>query len=342
MTPVPPARPATATDIPAIAIGMDEAFPADRTEDWVRWRFFDRPDPESRSWVVDVPGEGIVGHLAAEAQPAWIDGRREVVYTGSFLYVTPGWRGRGVLEALSRASAELRGSRWLNFPFDRSVPAVHRFLRRDRPAADRMPQWVRWHTGAAVCRSSGVPGAAALRPVAALAVSANQRIARRRCRALAVRPGPGPADAHDELARRSAGFARAVRIRDWRWVEWRWLRDLEPVTLAHVVGEHGLEGYVAWRRNPVTDVAQVVDLLAGTSAAVAALVRHAADELGAVGAERVVVDIADGRAETRTGLRTAGFLPRGVGPPIVAHEPPGMEPLAPEDWYLTLADTDHV
>jgi hypothetical protein len=151
----------------------------------------------------------------------------------------------------------------------------------------------------------------------------------------------GTPAAHDDLATRSARFARAIRIRDWPWVEWRWLRNPEDIGTAHVPGPDGrLRGYVAWRRHPVSGKGEIVDLLADDPPTTSVLVRHAADELRRAGADRVLFDVADHRPGMAEAIRSAGFVPRGIGSPVVLHQPPGASPVAPRDWYLTLADTD--
>ena len=335
-------RRATRADAASIAAGMNRAFKRQRDLAWVEWRLFDRPNAEETEIVVAISGDRIIGHVAFEGVEAWRSGVRERLYSAGFLYVDDEFRMGGVASDLFDHGAEHFGDRErISFPFELTRQLV---LGR-RPDADlpnRMQQWVRW-TDAGTLVSADSARVVRIGAPAVVAASRSRPLLERAVRRLPrVRAGLGAPAAHDELASRSATFSERVCIRDHRWLEWRWLQNPDPIRTAHVeLGDGRLDGYVAWRKNPLDDRGEIVDLLSGSPKATTALVAHAAEELRRAGAGVVTFDLLDPRPETASALRAAGFLRRGVGSTFFnSHPHEGFSP--PDAWLLTLGDSDHV
>ena len=90
---------------------------------------------------------------------------------------------------------------------------------------------------------------------------------------------------------------------------------------------------------------RIVDLLAANDAAMRALVYEATRRLAHQRVDRILLELSDPRPWAAKVLRRLGYLPRGRGPVVVASPRAEWVPETVRqvpNWYMTLADTDHV
>lgn len=81
----------------------------------------------------------------------------------------------------------------------------------------------------------------------------------------------------------------------------------------------------------------IADVLARTPRALTALVRHASDALDRDGADITTLGYRDPRRWSSAAVAAAGFVPRGIAPPILLSPVPGRDRdlLDVTHWYLT-------
>lgn len=334
-------------DEAAILALFEQCFGVPQSLERWRWKFERTPPAPAAIEVLESRGE-IVGHLARQAFPAFVEGRREMVETAIDLMVSREARGqRASVLLMGRASAHGASCR-ISFPSDQTV-AISRTEPIGVEYLGRIPQWVRWRDAAALTRERAglrhLPG----RALAALQVAASSAIAR---------PPPDvvvsaleqPGGELDRLAESLARTAPCIRIRDSRYVRWRWLDEPERQwrLLAARSTDGGLRGFAAFGpapepRSDGTRAGRIADLLACDPRATTALLVTAAGELFAAGCELVTFDCHDPRPWARRACLRAGFLPRGVGPHVIVRpltQEGSRVAVRMEDWYLTLGDSD--
>jgi hypothetical protein len=306
----------------AIAELFRICFGRDRpVEEW-RWRFVEAPAARVDLGVL-CAGDRVVGHVARAGFVTFVDGRRGLCRQTGDAMVHPGYRGRDGLKRLTQSGSHLPYDLRLHTPNAASI-AVSRALGRPRFEAS-IPQWVRWQP-------------AVVRPVLALL----------RPRRLRPEPIDDPGPQVDALAEASASFAPCIRVRDARYLRWRWLdqpgTDWQLRSLPDP--DSGVRGLVAFGIDPRHDLprrGRIVDLLARDEAATVALLAAAAHELGRAGCTHVAFDYHDPRPWSRRACYRAGFVRRGHGPVVRgAAQEEWTRPWADrfESWYLTRGDTD--
>jgi GNAT superfamily N-acetyltransferase len=326
-----------------------EAFGADRTvEEW-RWWHFDRPGtPPYIRVLVDGDHGDVIGHLSNVYFPTYFGGAVGEASQGSDLMVRRDHRGRGLRPLLSayvdhQAPYDVK----LSFPID---DVVEGFRSREPDAVfpGRLTQWVRWaDIGAMSGESRRVPapvrvvGDVGLRVVrAAVAVGGSK---------IQVVEVDASDDGFDALARRSAGYAAAIRCRGADYLRWRWIdspRGRWRVWAARSA-DGALLGWIVagWLHTDADDRARVVDVLADSPQATTALLLHAARAMHAARRATVTFEYQDARPWARRACYRAGFLPRGEGPNIAFRQLSARARAAVFDaagWYLTAGDTDLV
>ena len=291
-------------------------------EEW-RWRFEEAPIARRDISVLCFDGR-VVGHVGRVGYPTFVNGRRAVCRVSGDMMVDPDFRGRGGFGLLLEDGADQ--------PYDvrlHSPNEVARFL-WSRMALSRpsltMTQWVRWQP-----------------PI----LAPLWRFRRRWARDLRVELLTDPGEEVDEMAEASALWAPVIRVRDARYLRWRWLD--QPGTdwrlLAARSADGRLRGVVAYGVDPWAEAptGRIVDLLAGDRATTTALLAASADALARRRLTRVAFAYEDPRPWSARACVTAGFIRRGTGPDVAgACWSDCTRPAAdtPSDWYLPLGDTD--
>jgi Acetyltransferase (GNAT) domain len=305
----------------AIAELFRVCFGRDRSLDEWRWRFVDAPVAAHLAVLCD--GDRIVGSLSRAGFATFVDHKRAVCRQSGDAMVHPEYRGRNGLALMMEGVAEFSDDLRLHAANEVSAKVGRR--RRPLRFETTMPQWVRRQPRFVR------PALALLRP-----------------RRLRPRPLSDLESDVDALAEASASFAPCIRVRDARYLRWRWLDQPGTDWQLWAVGDlgSGAGGIVVFGVDPrhdPPDRGRVVDLLAPDEATTVALLTVAAEELGRAGCTRVALDYHDPRPWSRRACYRAGFVPRGQGPLLRggAHEE-WTRPWAdhPESWYLTRGDTD--
>ena len=336
----------TAADEDAVVALLERCFDRPRDRRRRRWQVRGPATGWSRPWVLEQRGE-IIGHAGIHAFASFVDRTRCEIVLAADLAVAPEHRGGGLVE-LMRTTLESVNERrmpMIAFPND---AVVEYGRRRDFPALDRLPQWVRWLTPAGFAASRETPTGRLLAPFAAPAMAAVGLVG----------TGAGPrvepldelGEEVDELAAESATYAPCIRVRDADYLRWRWVE--QPGSRWRLLAARGrdrrLLGLAVVGADPDTThggapVGRIPDLLARDGAATAALLRAAAAETRRGGCSIAAFDYLDPRPWARSACRRAGFVERGVGPSVLTGGtvlPPGHPARAHLSWYLTRGDSD--
>jgi hypothetical protein len=335
----------------AIQAMFKETFGDRRMAEW-RWRFLDHPGHPPTIRVL-VAGHRPIGHSASVRFPTFFDGRRGLVGTGSDLMIVPEYRGQGHTRKFYEAT--LAESGWdvrLSFPADIVIDMWSGTDEvTDVVMPGRLPQWIRWHTPAAVERSRGRTFNPAFKPAVAAALGASRLAGRLQPRKPATVEEVETFGAEfDELAEASSRWAHCIRVRDAGYLGWRW-RDNPSGTWRTYTArkEDGrLAGWITFgvRHDDLVGMGRITDCLIEDEATTTQLLAFAADRLAADhGTDHVAFDTVDPRPWAKRAYYRAGFLPRGKGPNITMWSfAPDAADVASrlENWYLTLSDSDLV
>jgi hypothetical protein len=282
-----------------------------------------------------------VGHWAGRINDMWLNGVRRRVMLGGEIMVLPAYRrrgGMGLLVRRARAIAEEHADAWIGFATDEAARLTEKNGGAKR--IGRLPAWIVW--------TRQVPNLPA--PAAALAarlLAAWRGLAFRLWPCSVVVPLENVSDAElDLLAAASASWAPCLRIRDSRYVRWRWLDRPEGEVVGFAArGRSGrLSGYVVVgiEGDERRRIGRVLDVLAADPRAFRGLLRRALAHLTEEGCEVITLDYLDPRPWARNVLRLAAFV-RRPGKAVTAratssHGAGVQEKL--ESWYLTRGDTD--
>jgi hypothetical protein len=204
----------------------------------------------------------------------------------------------------------------------------------------RLPTWVVWPRRIPhLPRAIGILGARALKAWRAVVFAVLP------C-ALVEGLGPLAWGDIDRLAESAAAFAPCMRIRDSRYLRWRWIDRPEGTVdiLAARTRSGVFSGYavVGIETDGPRRIGRVLDLLARDRASLRGLLRRSLADLTAGDCEVITCDYLDPRPWTRSVLRTAGFIPRrGKIMSVVSTSPgAGTLPERLDSWYVTRGDTD--
>ena len=314
----------------------------ERPVDLLRWRYETGPWRTDRIVLWDEYGEA-VGFLGAVFGECWIDGRDATVSVHGDLLVD-GHRGQGggsmLLEtALARDPCEARYA----FPAGSAASLIGRF---GTPLKGKLQQWVRWLSPSAIATSRGrLPRSG--RSLVAVVLQAVSLLAGTHRRWEVTRI-TDPGEEVDDLAARSAAFARCILRRDAAYLRWRWLdQPGGRWTMLGVRDGDGrlrgitVEGMKEGEMHGPSPVGRIGDLLADGPTATRVLLDAATRTLESNGCGIVLLDLNDPRPWSRSACVRAGFLPRGRGPNVHLAGLPGSDAARDLDsWYLTLGDTD--
>jgi hypothetical protein len=153
----------------------------------------------------------------------------------------------------------------------------------------------------------------------------------------------------DDLVAVSRHYAPFIRIRDERYLRWRWLDQPRcPWELWEARGDDSsLSGFaVATIADlPLGRTGRIVDLLAKDRVTTTALLRRVTSDAESRGADMVTFEYADTRPWSRRACLAAGFVARGQGPTFLELRASDRARAAPKSWdawYLTFGDTDIV
>lgn len=339
-------RRAAVEDLPAIGDLFREAMDVDRPEDTWLWRYWAPQGPKAAEFVLDDGGD-VVGHIGYQSMRMWISGDPGQAMCPGDTMVAVNHRGRGGFGELVQATmAEPQGHDVrIAFPKEHvSRMATHKGVGH---VLGTLPQWIRWRTPEAMNR-----GRAKLLPSGAAAVvhGALRQLPRLRW------PHEPPArrvddipTGVDELAEASRHYAAFVRVRDERYLRWRWLdQPRSPWELWEARSAEGrLSGFAvaAVADLPLGRTGRIVDLLAEDAASTASLLRTVASDAERRGAEIVTFEYADARSWSRRACYAAGLVERGQGPIVLelrVSPPAQAAPQGWKAWYLTFGDTDLV
>ena len=298
-------------------------FGRDRSIAEWRWRFVDGPAENVQIHVFEADDK-VVGHTASVGFPTFVDGERVLCRQSGDGMVLPEYQKHGGFSRFLREQDESQWDVTQTFSTERSARGVMSVRKR---WYGKTTQWVRAHDG----------------PGRAFAETADLLRPRR---PVGVLPDPGTDI--DELAARSARFAPCIRIRDGRYLRWRWLDQPGPdfqLLAARTPGGE-LRGVAAFGIDTRCDPpwrGRVVDLLADTATATTALLIAAARALEVVGCTRVCFDYHDPRPWSRAACYRAGFAPRGEGLITIGGSTSSGRESADrfENWYLTRGDSDY-
>jgi hypothetical protein len=314
----------------------EEVFGRNRSLDEWRWRFQEAP-AGAALYLLESDGV-IVGHVSSVPLPTWVDGRQLLATQGGDMMVLPRYRGRGGMQRLVEASeADPSDDLRIRFP---SEMARHLFVRYGTGrVVGVLPAWVRRHTPTR-------PLSAFARPVARALLAAGSFIADRPRPQLTVQHLDELGAEVDQLAAKSASFARCIRIRDAEYLRWRWLaqpdaaweiravRDVDGhLTGLSVLGlEEGERAVSGW----------INDLLATDARSLRALLLDGVSILALRGASSVHCHYLDPRPWSKRVLLRSGFLPSGGHHFVVGSQTPALARTVGqlESWYLTRGDTE--
>jgi hypothetical protein len=290
--------------------------------------------------LLAVEGDRLAGHMAAIGLPAYFDGTPGMTGSAVHWMVHPDFRGRGV----GRAMTDVDDPEWVDvvvtFAVDSVIPVLEAAY-PDYTPIGRVPAWLAWRHPDAVSTSKLPRGivTAGVR----LAAGAG-RIGRQR--GLRLTRGLPDDAALDDLARRSAGFARCIRRRDAAHVRWRWAEESYRWEFVSAHDRKGrLRGWAVYGSPEHENVGVIIDVLVDSPHALRSLVSFAADDLARGGAEMVLLRLLDPRRWVAPALLAAGFLRRGEGPYVVTHQQrPDFGEGCTEraSWYLTAGDADRL
>jgi hypothetical protein len=210
----------------------------------------------------------------------------------------------------------------------------------------RLAQWVRWGSLEALEASWGRRLPTVVRPLVRLSLDGAARLGHVAQRGLDIRPlGEVPTD-FERLAEESAAYAPCIRVRDSRYVTWRWLDH--PDRKWQLCGGWRDDRLVAWvvfgaESSDRACPGRIVDVLAPDWRTTAAMLSVAGDALASEGHGVVTFDYLDPRPWSVWACRLAGFARRGIGPDVTfRHVRPGAEHRVRQVhcWYLTRGDGD--
>ena len=337
-------------DLPALAAMFHEAFEVDRSpESWL-WRYWHPDGPEATHLVLEDEGV-VVAHLGHQVHRMWVHGEPgSALYPGDTM-VVPSHRGRGAFGTLVRATFDEldRVDLRVAFPKDHVSPMATN-QGAGQPLG-RLPQWVRWRTPAAMTSSRG-----SLPPAAATAIHRSLALAARAARLpldvrrpIVERVEDLPADI-DALAEASRNYAPFLRVRDERYLRWRWLDNPRGDWAVWTVRGSPGKALGGIAIAGVADLelgrtGRIVDLLAVDAASTTALLTAIAADAERQGADVVTFEYVDPRRWSRWACLAAGFLPRGVGPIVLELRTSDRARQGPSGfaaWYATFGDTDLV
>ncbi|MEZ5102725.1 MAG: hypothetical protein R3C15_23625 [Thermoleophilia bacterium] len=306
-----------------------------RTLAYLAWRFRDAPEPVVQL-VLEADGR-IVGFMAHVGFSTWVDGERVLLGQGGDTTVEKGHQGPFGMKQLVHGflGGEHPYALRMNFPTERAAVLMERF--GGGSVIGRIPRFARGGRGAGI----GNPVLRALVGRASDLASAAVAAPPSRLRAERI---DDPGVEVDELADASRHVARCIRVRDARYLRWRWLDPRSgDWELRGVRDRRGrLRGWAVIGEDPwAPGFGMVADLLAPDAAALRALLRDAHRQLAARGLPRVVVPLHDPRPWAARAIRSAGFLPSGEGTRVtckVLDERLGSAPESWSSWYLTSGD----
>lgn len=312
------------------------------TASQVAHRLDEGPGGPARRAVL-VAGDEVIGHTAMVPLPAWVDGRLTMVPIGCDSMTAPAWQGQGVFTQLARAPELVIPEATLGVSLTRERP-LRAFEHLTRSTSqERLRHWISWNSVGALERSWGRAVPRPIRRPVSLGLRVLARGGRIAATGVGVSSGV-PSDLEmDELAERSSSFARVIHVRDARYLRWRWASAENTWHVHHARDRAG--SLLGWSvsgidpsRAPGTGV--IADLLALTPRATTALLRAAADSLGADGAQVVSFGSRDPRPWSRAASAAAGFARRGLGPPILTFPLNGADSSAAaiDGWYLTTGE----
>lgn len=339
-------RPMRPADSGAVRALFDAAFPKPRSEAEWRWRYDHVPGTEPFRLVFEKDGV-VVGHNGWSRHRCWFEGTETLCALGGDAVVDPEHRGHHGHSRMSQYVQD-RGlwSIKLSFPTDK----VTWQRREEMPQyVMRLPMWVRWLTPGGVMISRPGTRPAVARAVVSMTAAVSSLTAILTRRASEVTELGALGDEVDRMAEESRAWARGIRIRDAAYLEWRWRGRPDRHFVVLAARRRGaLQGLVVVGHDQVTSerdsavVWRVVDLLARTPAASAALVTAAVRRAATAGADMVILDLHDPRPWSKWVLRASGMAARGEGVNVTtAHQDRVPDPdVRPQDWYLTIGDTD--
>lgn len=309
-------------DETAIADLFRTCFNRDRSLDEWRWRYVDAPVERVDIHILCSDDE-VVGHLGGVGYPTFVNAQRMVCRLPGDAMVRPDHRGRRGYHMLLEAMRQLPYDLRIVFPNDATVR--QQLPRGDYTFIDTLPQWLTWRT----------------RPVDA----ALRFIARTR---LTLEPMDEPGPDVDALGEDSRHFAACIRVRDARYVRWRWLDH--PAGDWRIIAARdrgaGLRGFVVFGVDAHHDdgrLGRIVDILVRDAVATRALLHAAAHELSSRGCSLIALDYQDPRPWSKRACYLSGFVRRGSGPTVAGkalteRARPWGDSLA--SWYVTRGDTD--
>lgn len=331
-------RPATAHDAPALAALWSEVFGRPLTAARWRWKLHSQPAPAPTSWLAEAEGR-VVGHYAGTPMRYRLDGAERCVLHGCDALTAPSFRRRGVLTAVHGRANEAWAA--AGIPFQTGLHYNGWGSRRE------FLGWVPLFRLVWLRLALRPFRRAHLAPADAFWRCALDGWMARGAAPVTVSEVTSAGSAFDDLWQRASLGYDLLAVRDRAWVGWRFLAapdDDYQVRLAEAAGEP--VGYVATRLTATPrPVGWLADLFAapGDVAVRRALLRRAAADLHAAGAESLVALVAAG-APLHSELRRAGFLPaRGHFDFSVVPFDPAFPPerLAdPSRWLLMGADFD--
>ena len=323
-------------------------FNRERPMDEWRWRFRQAPDGTALILVVDDAGE-IVGHNAHVGFRTFVDRSLVRAGHGGDTMVRADRQGQGVLRQIAEGflahphGYDLR----VGFPTDEAARLWSRY--GGAVHLGHLQRWIRCAGASSMGRCAGAAVPHWFRPIVRATHGPAGLLGRLPTRGVTIEPlDPGSSEV-DELAERSAAFARCIRKRDSRYLAWRWFG--QPGTDWSGLGARRRDGALAgWvvfgrddRRPKKFVTGYVVDLLVEDAASMRLLLANAASKLGAAGCELIEFEFSDPREWAQRACRRAGFLRRGEGnnfickalTPEVGHL---VEDL--DNWFLTKGDSD--
>ena len=303
-------RPADARDEQALEEMFQRCFGTPRSAAQWRWRWFGAAGGHGEAHVL-VAGDTPVGHWAGLVSDMWLNGERRRMLLGGEIMVLPDFRRRGGMGMLIRRGRRLADERadvWVGFATDEAARLTE--ANGGGKLAGRLPAWIVWPR-----RVPHLPPPAD-RLVARL-LAGGRALTFRLLPCAAVAPLEDVADSElDALATVASSYAPCMRIRDSRYVHWRWLDRPEGTVVGYATrGRSGqLTGYivVGVEGDESARIGRVLDVLAADPASLRGLLRRALSTLTAEGCEVITFDYLDprhGRA-TFSGLR-ASSVDRG-------------------------------
>jgi hypothetical protein len=346
---LPPARVRRAEieDLPAIERLFAATLDADRPPERWRWRYRSPDGPPAIQFVLDDGGE-VVGHIGMQSIRTWIGGQSGLAMCPGDTVIAQRHRGRGGFGQLVNATMTHIDDHDIRIAFPKeavSHMAVHQGLGE---VVGRVPQWIRWRTPSAMDRGRARPLPPGMGRIVHGLLRQLPRVLRRRSTVLVRRIGDLPGGLED-LVGRSKSFAPFVRVRDERYLRWRWLA--QPDRHCDVWEARGddqqLAGFAVTTTAdlPRGKTCRIVDLLAVDQPTTTALLGTIAADADRRDVDVVTFEYADPRPWARRACLAAGFVDRGEGPMFLALRAADRCRSAPAGWpawYLTFGDTDLV